>query len=30
MFDLSPGAVVVTMIELLVQPAVSSRIRPGL
>jgi hypothetical protein len=30
MFDLSPGAVVAIMIELLLQPATSSRIRPGL
>jgi hypothetical protein len=30
MFDLSPDAVVVVMIELLPQPGVSSRIRPGL
>jgi hypothetical protein len=30
MFDLSPGSVVVAMIELLPQPGVSSRIRPGL
>ena len=30
MFDLSPGAVVAIMIELLPQPGTSSRIRPGL